>query len=114
MTNFFSIRFMARLAGRRCLRGMSAVMLWLLLQTTAAGAFAHASLIDVAPADGAMLRSAPAVITLHFNESVAPLVFKLLLPNGTVLPLTHISTVPDGLQLDLSTLSGSDASNGSG
>jgi copper transport protein len=77
------------------------LLLFALLQMTMAGAFAHASLIETLPADGAMLRKAPADVTLIFNEPVAPLVFKLLLPDGSVRPLTHSMTVDNGLKLDL-------------
>ncbi|RXZ38840.1 copper resistance protein CopC [Oxalobacteraceae bacterium CAVE-383] len=87
-----------RPAGRRLARGL---LLFGLLQLAAGGAFAHASLLDTAPADGAMLRAAPAGVTLHFNEPVAPLVFKLALPDGSVQPLTQVAAIDDGLKLSL-------------
>ena len=77
------------------------VLLCGLLQMAAAGAWAHASLIDAAPADGAMLRSAPADLALHFNEPVAPLVFKLALPDGSVQPLTQSVPIENGLKISL-------------
>jgi copper transport protein len=72
-----------------------------LLQIAAVSAFAHASLIDTVPPDGAMLRAGPADVTLHFNEAVAPLVFKLALPDGSVQPLTQAASVADGLKISL-------------
>jgi copper transport protein len=77
----------------------------LALQFAAATAFAHASLISTEPSDGAMLHSAPDAVTLHFNEAVAPLVFKLLLPDGSVNKLTPAAAVSDGLRLTLPPLS---------
>jgi copper transport protein len=81
------------------------LLLFILLQTATTAAFAHASLIETIPADGAMLRTAPADITLHFNEPVAPLVFKLALPDGTIRPLTQTVSVTNGLKLSLPELS---------
>ncbi|HEY4319368.1 MAG TPA: copper resistance protein CopC [Herbaspirillum sp.] len=95
------IRLLA--AGMRPAGMRRACLLFLagLLQLSAAGAFAHASLIDTVPADGAMLRTEPADITLHFNEPVAPLVFKLALPDGSVQPLTKAASVDDSLKIGL-------------
>jgi copper transport protein len=77
-----------------------AFMLALLL-TSASSAFAHAMLIDISPIDGAMLDVAPAEVTLRFNEPVAPLVLKLLLPDGSTQPVDQIVTEPDGLKATL-------------
>jgi copper transport protein len=61
-----------------------------LLATVAA--FAHASLISADPRDGAMLATAPKQLTLTFNEPVAPLVFRLAEPNGTIVDLKAVAT----------------------
>ncbi|HEY4074368.1 MAG TPA: copper resistance protein CopC [Herbaspirillum sp.] len=98
------VRRVAKLAGIRC---ALALLLFAALQMMTTGAFAHASLIETQPSDGAMLRTAPADVTLRFNEPVAPLVFKLLLPDGSIRPLTQNVTVPDGLKLSLPNLSAS-------
>lgn len=87
-------------------RSLLRLLLYGLLQMAAAGAWAHASLIDTAPADGAMLRSAPSDLTLHFNEAVAPLVFKLALPDGSVQALTQTATIENGLKLALPAVKG--------
>jgi copper transport protein len=86
------------------LRHACCLMLFALLQTMAIGAFAHASLIDTMPADGAMLRDAPTDVTLHFNEPVAPLVFKLALPDGAIQTLTQTVAVTDGVKIALTGL----------
>jgi copper transport protein len=49
---------------------------------------AHASLLRAEPQDGAMLATAPAEFRLIFNEPVAPLVFKLVGPDGAAIELT--------------------------
>jgi copper transport protein len=56
------------------------------------GAFAHASLLATEPRDGAVLPSAPEHLTLTFNEPVAPLVFRLAEPNGTIVDLSAAAT----------------------
>jgi copper transport protein len=53
----------------------------------ASGAFGHASLLQAQPADGAVLPSAPAALTLTFNEPVAPLVTRLIGPGGEAVAL---------------------------
>ena len=45
--------------------------------------FAHASLVAAEPADGSLLPQAPTTVTLHFNETVAPAVVRLIDANGT-------------------------------
>lgn len=73
----------------------------LLLQWISRPAFAHASLVDAQPADGAVLSVAPEQSVLHFNEPVAPLVFKLAAPDGSVRPLDQIAVIDDGLAIRL-------------
>jgi len=57
----------------------------------APGAFAHASLLQAQPADGAVLPSAPAALTLTFNEPVAPLVMHLIGPGGEAVALARVA-----------------------
>ncbi|HEY4318027.1 MAG TPA: copper resistance CopC family protein [Herbaspirillum sp.] len=59
-------------------------LLFVLLQGAAVAAFAQAALLETMPADDAVLQHAPAELTLRFNQAVTPLVFKLLLPDGSV------------------------------
>ena len=51
-----------------------------LIQTT--GAFAHASLVSSNPTDGSLLPDAPRTLTLTFNETVQPLVLRVINPSG--------------------------------
>lgn len=72
-----------------------------LLQFFSSSAFAHASLIESQPADAAVLGAAPGEFVLHFNEPVAPLVFKLVSPDGAIRPLDQTTVIPDGLKIIL-------------
>lgn len=47
-------------------------------------ALAHAQLVSSDPADSAVTASAPATITLTFNEPVSPITIKLAKPDGSV------------------------------
>ncbi len=75
---------------------LPALLLLLLLLIACAGcvtpAQAHASLLSAQPRDGAMLAEAPAALTLTFNEPVAPLVFRVVTPNGETIPLKADAT----------------------
>lgn len=62
-----------------------ALILWM---ASATAAFSHATLVSSQPADGAVLDRAPAMLVLSFNEAVAPLVFKLLGPDGAPIGVT--------------------------
>jgi copper transport protein len=53
-----------------------------LLVVLAQPAFGHASLISAVPADGSVLAEKPPAFHLTFNESVSPLVVRLIGPNG--------------------------------
>jgi copper transport protein len=53
-----------------------------LLLGPAGKAWAHASLVRAEPADGAVLSGPPAALVLTFNEPVAPLVVRLIGPDG--------------------------------
>ena len=60
-------------------------------------ALAHASLVEAAPAEGAVLAAPPNAFHLTFNEPVSPLIFKLAAPDGTVSslpqPASHDTTL---------------------
>jgi copper transport protein len=58
-----------------------------LLIALASQAWAHASLIKAEPADGAVVPTAPAALTLTFNEPVAPLSIRLIGPGGEAVTL---------------------------
>jgi copper transport protein len=49
---------------------------------SASPARAHAALVRAAPVDGAVLPTAPPVLTLTFNEPVSPLLIRLIGPDG--------------------------------
>lgn len=63
----------------------AALILWVV---SATAAFSHATLVSSQPADGAVLERAPPMLVLTFNEAVAPLVFKLLGPDGAPIGVT--------------------------
>ncbi len=65
---------------------MALAMLAVLL-CSAGTAFAHASLINADPRDGAMIADAPKHFNLTFSEPVSPLVLKLVAPGGDVTSL---------------------------
>jgi copper transport protein len=87
-------------------------LLFVLLQSAAIAAFAQAALVETMPAEDAVLQHAPAELTLRFNQAVTPLVFKLLLPDGSVQAVAAQRTggqdAPDSLRvgLPLSTVQG--------
>jgi copper transport protein len=58
-----------------------------LLIALASQAWAHASLIKAEPAEGAVVPTAPAALTLTFNEPVSPLVMRLIGPAGEAIAL---------------------------
>jgi copper transport protein len=65
----------------------------------ASTALAHASLIASDPANGSALATAPATLTLSFNEPVEPTVIRILDGEGTASQVTQISH--DGANLIL-------------
>lgn len=69
----------------RRLAGLALAMLAVV--GSGAAAWAHASLVAAAPADGAVLSAAPARFSLTFNEPVSPLVLNLVRPDGGKVPL---------------------------
>jgi copper transport protein len=73
------------------LRRLAFALALLMPLAYAPGAFAHASLLQAQPADGAVLPSAPAALTLTFNEPVAPLVMRLIGPGGEAVALARVA-----------------------
>ncbi|HVW91625.1 MAG TPA: copper resistance protein CopC [Devosia sp.] len=67
--------------------GAALLALVLVLGLWPAAAPAHASLLAVRPADGTTVASAPASLSLEFNEQVAPVTVTLVTPDGRALPL---------------------------
>jgi copper transport protein len=76
---------MRRLCRRHVVGGaaLAALLAFALAALTANFAYAHAVLVASEPADGAILGVPPARLTLTFNEPVAPLVLRLIGPDGT-------------------------------
>src|SRR5262245_35135617 len=64
-------------------------------------ACAHASLIRSEPADRAVVAQAPRVITLTFNEPVAPLLARLLSPAGETTALADVKARDQTLTIAL-------------
>lgn len=63
------------------------VLLLGLAPAWSAAAAAHAAITGSHPADGAVLDEAPAQLRLEFNEAVAPLVLRLVSPDGSAVAL---------------------------
>jgi copper transport protein len=90
--------------GRRFV-GLAAVLLAAALLAPVS-ALAHAQLRATDPAEGSVVPAAPAMVTLDFNESVAPLVLRWIAPDGTVTDVTGTaqnSTVSATPPADLAT-----------
>ena len=67
-------------------RSVVACFIGLLIALAHAGeACAHASLVRASPADGAVVPVAPPALSLTFNEPVAPLVIRLIGPDGATI-----------------------------
>jgi copper transport protein len=66
---------------------------------TLSAALAHAGLVAADPADGSVLPSAPAALTLTFTEPVSPLLFTLVTSDGERRDLT--GAVPENLNIRL-------------
>lgn len=59
------------------------------------GAWAHAVLLDTAPADGSRVEAGPAEVLLRFNEPVSPVAVTLVGPGGRLVSLPGPPTVED-------------------
>ncbi|WP_245505529.1 copper resistance CopC/CopD family protein [Rhizobium sp. BK068] len=57
----------------------------------ASGAYAHASLVSVEPADGSVVGQAPKSFAITFSEPVSPLVLKLVSPDGSNMALQQFA-----------------------
>ncbi|MGO3133372.1 MAG: copper resistance CopC/CopD family protein [Alcaligenes sp.] len=66
--------------------------------------YAHASLIASTPNSGAVLQDAPHTVTLSFNESISPLVLKLVRPDGSTEDLKEPLIQNNALELALPAL----------
>ena len=75
---------------------MRTLILAALLALTPALAAAHAQLHRADPAEGTVLNTWPASITLTFSEAVAPLVFRWIAPDGSA---TDTTPLADGAQV---------------
>jgi copper transport protein len=64
-------------------------------------ALAHAAFIASHPADGSVVAAAPPEMTLTFSEPVAPLVLRLIGPDGSATDLTGFRTRDAVLEIDL-------------
>lgn len=80
---------------------MGQVLLVLSLLAVGRAAHAHAALVAAAPADGIVLAAMPPQAVLTFDEPVSPLVFRLVLPNGTSQVLGHLQAADNKLRIDL-------------
>jgi len=83
------------------LRGILMCLALIILATPMAsrGALAHAALVASEPAAGSVLPAGPDQVELVFSEPVAPLVFRLLQPDGSAAELTDARA--DGARLVL-------------
>jgi copper transport protein len=73
-------------------RDAALVLSLLILLASGARVWAHASLVKAEPADGAVLKEAPATLQLTFNEPVSPLVMRLISPAGEPIALGDVTT----------------------
>jgi copper transport protein len=72
----------------RAFLAASACLLAVMTADTRA-AQAHATLLSSLPADGAMVASAPSIVTLKFNEPVMPAIVRLIAPDGMAITLPN-------------------------
>jgi copper transport protein len=80
-----------------------ALIAWALLALTmpAPPVLAHASLIEATPADGQVLREAPKVVRLRFNEPVSPLVARLFATSGEIATNLPIRIIDERIEVEL-------------
>src|SRR5262245_52867854 len=70
----------------------------------ATSAFAHATLLRASPADGSVLSAAPSTMTLTFNETVAPLIMRLIKADGAAIDLQDVATEGGSVAIKLPTI----------
>ncbi|MFG1320899.1 copper resistance CopC/CopD family protein [Xanthobacter autotrophicus] len=85
-------------------RILQAVLVMAGVLLCATDTFAHATLIRTSPADGAMVASQPDAFSLTFSEPIAPLVLRLVAPDGTAVTLDRY--VQRGPTLDIAAPAG--------
>ena len=91
---------------RLCRLGLQALITGLIWSCLTIAAMAHASLTSATPADGTVVATPPAMLSLSFSEPVSPLVLKLVRPDGTTTNLERFAlrdktleiTPPDDLE----------------
>jgi copper transport protein len=84
-------------ARERFARGpLAALLVVLTLLVGCVPSFAHAALLATDPEDGAVVATAPKLLTLEFNETVAPVTLRLIAPDGHGLVLVPRT---DGVRL---------------
>lgn len=64
-------------------------------------ASAHAALMEISPAEGALLDDAPAEVVLRFSEAVSPLAIALIGPDGVTRDLTGATSGDSTLRVAL-------------
>lgn len=77
------------------------VLAALLLWAASLPALAHAALISTSPENGAVLSQGPTAADLTFSEPVSPLAATLVLPDGSSVPLTDITSAGAVLSIAL-------------
>ncbi|MER9626169.1 copper resistance CopC/CopD family protein [Mesorhizobium sp. M0296] len=91
---------MAGYCSGRLVAGLLAAIVLLAAIAMPGPAFAHAALIKVEPADGAVLAQSPSQMSLTFSEPVSPLVLTLVRPDGTAVPLTSFRLSGQTVEVD--------------
>ncbi|MCX5462987.1 copper resistance CopC/CopD family protein [Alcaligenes parafaecalis] len=89
------------LRGRAAYHSLAMLLAVLLLLTWAPILHAHASLVASSPDSGAILSQHPRTVSLSFNESVSPLLMKLIRPDGSTESLEEPRMQNNGLELAL-------------
>ncbi|RSE60618.1 copper resistance protein CopC [Alcaligenes faecalis] len=89
------------LRGRAYCHPLSVLFLALLLLAWTPVLYAHASLVASKPDSGTVLTQAPKTASLSFNESVSPLLMKLIRPDGSSEELGDVLTQDQRLELAL-------------
>src|ERR1700742_983999 len=83
------------------MRLIAGLMTLLSVLCFATGVSAHASLVSAEPNDGSVLAVAPKMVQLHFNESVTPVVVRLIDASGVSRGDTAVHTVDQTIYLTL-------------
>lgn len=89
------------LRGQACCHPLVVLLIALLLLAWAPVLYAHASLVASKPDSGTVLAQAPRTASLSFNESVSPLLMKLIRPDGSSEELEDVLLQDQRLELAL-------------